>query len=227
MEAVAVLLGCVFFVVCYARGVKLYQIRPDRAWPRVVAYRPIKQLARINANLQRAPPRWTASSSAGHRYVPAESRRTRCASKAFRGPHRLRARRVSATSRRRADRDRRHLDSTIPRGSVVALVGENRVGQDDAGQPAGPLLRSDGRARPAGRHGPAGIEIASLRRLIGVVTQETILFNDTIADNIAYGTRRAPRREQIVEAARKANAHEFIVADPAGYDASWARRALC
>jgi subfamily B ATP-binding cassette protein MsbA len=60
------------------------------------------------------------------------------------------------------------------------------------------------------------IGIASLRRLIGVVTQETILFNESIASNIAYGTEGATQ-EQIEQAARKANAHEFVVGDPGGY----------
>ena len=60
-------------------------------------------------------------------------------------------------------------------------------------------------------------DIADLRKLIGVVTQETVLFNDTIANNIAYGTEGATR-EQIIEAAKMANAHEFIVAQPEGYD---------
>lgn len=59
--------------------------------------------------------------------------------------------------------------------------------------------------------------LASLRRQIGLVTQETILFNDTVANNIAYGTRGATR-EAIIEAARRAHAHEFIMAMPEGYD---------
>ena len=52
MEAVALVLGCAFFTFCYARGVKLFQIVPI-GFAAVVAYRPIKQLARINASVQR------------------------------------------------------------------------------------------------------------------------------------------------------------------------------
>ena len=55
-----------------------------------------------------------------------------------------------------------------------------------------------------------------LRRRIGVVTQETLLFMDTIHDNIAYGTTAS--REEVMEAARKAYAHDFIMAMPHGYD---------
>lgn len=58
---------------------------------------------------------------------------------------------------------------------------------------------------------------ASLRRYMGVVTQETILFNDTVGGNIAYGAPQASE-EMIIEAAKKAHAHEFISALPEGYD---------
>jgi subfamily B ATP-binding cassette protein MsbA len=61
------------------------------------------------------------------------------------------------------------------------------------------------------------IEIKSLRDQIGIVTQETILFNDTIRSNIAYGLGDFPTKN-IVEAAKAANAHEFIEEMPLGYD---------
>ncbi len=57
----------------------------------------------------------------------------------------------------------------------------------------------------------------SLRRQIGLVTQDTILFNETVARNIGYGTPNADRAA-IEDAARRANAHEFILALPEGYD---------
>lgn len=59
--------------------------------------------------------------------------------------------------------------------------------------------------------------LKSLRNLIGIVTQETILFNDTIANNIAYGQMDAPR-EAIIEAAQRAFAHDFIKEMPEGYE---------
>ncbi len=57
----------------------------------------------------------------------------------------------------------------------------------------------------------------SLRENIAMVTQEMVLFNDTIRANIAYGTRESSE-EEIVEAARAANAHDFIVSLKDGYD---------
>src|SRR5690606_34110856 len=64
----------------------------------------------------------------------------------------------------------------------------------------------------------SGVRLRTLRRQIGVVTQEVVLFRGTIAENIAYGVRGATR-EQIERAARRAHAHEFIVQKSGGYDA--------
>jgi len=61
------------------------------------------------------------------------------------------------------------------------------------------------------------VTLASLRGQIGIVTQETVLFDDSIASNIAYGTKNASR-EMIEAAARAANAHDFIAALPKAYD---------
>lgn len=59
--------------------------------------------------------------------------------------------------------------------------------------------------------------ITSLRRLMGIVTQDTVLFNDTVANNISYGSRDASR-EAIISAARQANAHQFIMEMPEQYE---------
>ncbi len=59
--------------------------------------------------------------------------------------------------------------------------------------------------------------VQSLRKQIGIVTQQTILFNRSVAENIAYGTKDASR-EDIVEAAKRANAHDFITELDEGYD---------
>ena len=67
--------------------------------------------------------------------------------------------------------------------------------------------------------------LTSLRRRIGLVTQETILFNDTVFNNVAYGEPGATR-DQVEAAAKKAHAHEFILAMPNGYDTVIAERGL-
>jgi subfamily B ATP-binding cassette protein MsbA len=67
------------------------------------------------------------------------------------------------------------------------------------------------------------VTLASLREQIGIVTQETVLFDDTIAGNIAYGTAGATQ-EQIEAAARAAHAHDFIAAMPEGYQTTIGER---
>jgi len=67
------------------------------------------------------------------------------------------------------------------------------------------------------------VSLASLRAQIGIVTQETVLFDDTIASNIAYGSPQAPRAA-IEAAARAANAHDFVAALPDGYDTTIGER---
>jgi ATP-binding cassette, subfamily B, bacterial MsbA len=59
--------------------------------------------------------------------------------------------------------------------------------------------------------------LPSLRRLMGIVTQDTVLFNDTVAANISYGTQEAGR-EAVLAAARRANAHDFIMELPQQYE---------
>src|SRR6185437_12894256 len=67
------------------------------------------------------------------------------------------------------------------------------------------------------------VTVASLRAQIGMVTQETVLFDDTVANNIAYGLPSVSR-SAVEAAARAANAHEFIGALPQGYDTTIGER---
>jgi ABC-type multidrug transport system fused ATPase/permease subunit len=62
------------------------------------------------------------------------------------------------------------------------------------------------------------IELRSLRSIMGIVSQHTVLFNDTVRNNIAYGGRERVDYESVVRAAKAANAHDFIMALPDGYD---------
>ena len=109
------------------------------------------------------------------------------------------------------------INLTIPFGETVALVGRNGCGKTTLLNLLPRFFDPD-----RGRVEIDGVDIRtanlrSLRRQIALVTQETILFDDTIARNIAYGRRHASR-EQIEEAARKAFAHDFIEKLPRGYE---------
>jgi subfamily B ATP-binding cassette protein MsbA len=69
------------------------------------------------------------------------------------------------------------------------------------------------------------IQVSALREHIGIVTQETILFNDTVRNNIAYGLDDCPL-ERIVAAAKAANAHAFISQMPNGYESRIGERGV-
>ncbi|GAB4367705.1 MAG: lipid A export permease/ATP-binding protein MsbA [Deltaproteobacteria bacterium] len=102
-------------------------------------------------------------------------------------------------------------------GRTVAIVGSTGAGKTTLVDliprfydPTGGAIRIDGTDIRR-------FTLASLRAKIGIVGQHTILFNDTVRNNIAYGSPGAPQ-EKVEEAARRANAHAFISRLPEGYD---------
>ena len=112
-----------------------------------------------------------------------------------------------------------NLDLEVAPGEIVALVGGSGAGKSTL---VNLLPRfydvTDGRITIDGVD-IRDTQLVSLRRLMGFVTQEVILFNDTVRNNIAYGRSDVEER-QVVEAAKAANAHEFILQLPQGYDTS-------
>ena len=101
-------------------------------------------------------------------------------------------------------------------GETVALVGSNGAGKTTLiNHLLGFLSPDQGRVTIDGQD-VQQVDLHSLRRQIGVVTQETILFSGTILENIRYGLPEASD-EQVIEAARVANAHDFIRALPNGF----------
>ena len=106
---------------------------------------------------------------------------------------------------------------TARRGQRVALVGESGSGKTTIANLLPRLFEvSSGRIVVGGRD-IRDVTMKSLRRNIAMVTQEMVLFNDTIRANIAYGTENATQ-ESIQEAARAARAHDFIMQMPHTYD---------
>ncbi len=105
---------------------------------------------------------------------------------------------------------------TVRRGQTVALVGSSGSGKSTLADlvprfydPTGGSVRLDG-------HDLRALTLESVRQQMGIVTQESILFNDTIFANIAFNSPGATL-EQVEAAAQVANAHEFIVRQPQGY----------
>ncbi|MFT7117254.1 MAG: ABC-type transport system involved in Fe-S cluster assembly fused permease/ATPase subunit [Rhodoferax sp.] len=113
----------------------------------------------------------------------------------------------------------------IPAGKTVAVVGPSGSGKSTL---ARLLFRfydvQDGQILIAGQD-IKQVTQASVRQAIGIVPQDTVLFNDTVEYNIAYGKQGA-KREQVIEAARAAHIHSFINATPKGYDTMVGERGL-
>jgi ATP-binding cassette subfamily B protein/subfamily B ATP-binding cassette protein MsbA len=110
-----------------------------------------------------------------------------------------------------------HINLTVPKGSTIAIVGQSGSGKStlvdllpryhDVQQGSITIDGVDVRQ----------MRISSLRSLIGNVNQEAILFNDSFFNNITFGVPNATM-EQVIEAAKIANAHDFIMESENGYD---------
>ena len=112
----------------------------------------------------------------------------------------------------------RDVSFTAWRGEVVALVGASGAGKSTLVdliprfyEPTAGTIRFDG-------VDTRDVTLTSLRGLTGIVSQDTVLFNDTVRNNIAYGASARFTDAQVETAARAANAHAFITELPDGYD---------
>jgi subfamily B ATP-binding cassette protein MsbA len=111
-----------------------------------------------------------------------------------------------------------HIDFSASKGEVVALVGPSGSGKSTLVdliprfyEPTAGRILLDG-------IDVRDIKLPVLRALTGIVSQETVLFHDTVRSNIAYGATNRYSQQQIEAAAKAANAHEFIMELPRGYD---------
>ncbi|MHC1736799.1 MAG: ABC transporter ATP-binding protein [Ignavibacteriaceae bacterium] len=119
----------------------------------------------------------------------------------------------------------KNISFEVKKGEIVAFVGPSGAGKSTLidliprfFDPSSGHILIDG-------HDIKNIKIEDLRKLMGIVTQETILFNESIKNNIAYGLDEYPI-ETVIEAAKTANAHNFITEATDGYDTIIGERGL-
>lgn len=111
----------------------------------------------------------------------------------------------------------KNVNFTVKKGEIVAFVGPSGAGKTSI---VNLLLRfyDTGRGNILiDGNNIKDFTLSSLRKIVGIVTQETILFNDTLKNNIAYGNMNASE-EEIIRAAKTAESHDFITQMPEGYD---------
>ena len=111
----------------------------------------------------------------------------------------------------------RGVSLKVQRGEVLALVGPSGAGKSSLVNLIPRFFDVTGGAILIDGSDVRDLTIESLRKQIGKVTQETVLFNDTVRNNIAYGQPDIPLK-RVEEAARMALAHDFILRMPLGYD---------
>jgi ATP-binding cassette, subfamily B, bacterial MsbA len=181
-----------------------------------LSYGPAKKLSRVNANLQQA------IAAAGRIFEMLDTH-----SEVVERPGAVPMAPLSSgvvfrhVSFYYDDRDRRRIlrdvSFEVPVGRMVAIVGLSGAGKTTLVNLIPRFYDVTGGAILVDGVDIRDVTIASLRAQIGMVTQDTVLFDDTVAANIAYGSPGASK-ERIEAAARAAHAHEFVATLPDGYE---------
>lgn len=213
MEAATIMLSVIFLAICFWKGKTFADIVPLLT-PFVVAYKPLKSLAKIQASIESGRAALTRIYSFLDMDTSLPLAKNPVAKKSF--DKELVFEHVEFSYNTEERQIVHDANFVLERGKTIAVVGSTGSGKTTLANllarfydPTGGRILMDGVDL-------RDMDIGDLRKLIGVVTQETILFNTTIADNIAYGTKGATR-EQIEAAAKMANAHPFIMGHPDGY----------
>ena len=110
----------------------------------------------------------------------------------------------------------RNIDLTVAQGEVLAIVGSSGAGKSTLVHLIPRFFDVTGGRLLIDGHDIRDVSLSSLRAQVGIVTQETVLFNDTVRNNIAYGQPHVPQKD-VEAAARAALAHDFISHLPEGY----------
>ena len=214
VETVGILLICAFVVWCFFVGVKVSDVVPMLA-PLLIIYKPVKQLSKLQVQVENSLAALSRIYSVLDLHMELPERADPVRKATF--DDKVVFEDVTFTYDTADHPAVVNASFEIARGKMVAVVGGTGSGKSTT---SGLLARffdpQQGRITIDGID-LKDVAIGDLRKLVGAVMQETLLFNDTIEENIRYGTPNATR-EQVVAAAKLANAHDFIMAQPEGYD---------
>jgi subfamily B ATP-binding cassette protein MsbA len=213
IESAAVILIFVFVIYCFIRKIAIPDI-VSLFVPFLVAYRPMKQLGKVQAQIERGQAALARIYSLLDTDFSLPMAPNPVHKTSF--DDRVRFDHVCFRYGEETDLTIKDVSFEIPRGSVVAVVGGTGSGKTTLANLLARFYDPTSGAVAMDGVDLRQMDIGDLRNLVGVVTQETVLFNDTIAANIAYGSPEATH-EQVAAAARLANAHEFIMSQPEGY----------
>ena len=213
VETIGILLICAFVVWCFVAGVKISDVVPMLA-PLLIIYKPVKQLSKLQVQIENSMAALNRIYSLLDVHLELPERPDAVSKKTFDGEiafedvsFRYQTAEIDAVS---------HASFEIPRGKVVAVVGGTGSGKSTLSNLLARFFDpTEGRVTMDGVD-LRDICIEDLRSLVGAVAQESILFNDTMEENIRNGTPNATY-DEVVAAAKLANAHEFIMAQPEGY----------
>ena len=214
VETVGILLLSGFLVWCFSTHVALSNVLPMLA-PLLLIYKPVKQMSSLQVSIEvtRASLQRIWSILDVDMRLP--ERPDAQPKESFDST--IRFNDVSFRYDTQSTDAVSHADFELPRGSMVAVVGGTGSGKTTL---SGLLARFYDPCEGSitiDNIDLRNVKIRDLRKLIGSVQQETILFNDTVEENIKYGSPNATR-EEIIAAAKMANAHEFIMSHPDGYN---------
>lgn len=216
MEFVGVVAVAAFVVYSYLNSLLLTDI-VALLLPALLAYEPIKNLAKVNTYIQR-------SMAAADRYFDLLDNNTELVEalnpisiKSFQD--RVKFDNVKFCYEPGGHLVLKGVSFELPRGHMVAVVGETGSGKTTIANLIARFYDAVEGAVSIDGHDVRNLRVADLRHLVGIVTQDPVLFNDSIANNIAYGCPDATR-DEVMAAAKRANAHDFIVdgRHPEGYD---------
>ena len=213
VETVGLLLICAFIVWCFLTGVKISDVVPMLA-PLLIIYKPVKQLSKLQVQVENSLAALSRIFSVLDLRMELPENPDAAPKKSF--DDKIVFSDVSFRYETAEHDAVSHISFEIPRGSTVAVVGGTGSGKSTL---SGLLARfydpNSGSVTMDGRD-LRDLAVSDIRALVGAVMQETLLFNDTIEENIRYGTPGATH-EQVIAAAKLANAHDFIMSQPEGY----------